>query len=151
MGILRNTLESHSRNLAFVFQKCQLYCSSNRNKKETTSLPGRLFSVAAAGRLTFPAPTCWPPQPCGNRNAALAEPEPNINHGFNIFMPCLPGKGFPWNIWITENMCTSYVERQNILLLDDPKNLFPFNWVRGGEKGNSSRKVIVWLRHTSSC
>lgn len=61
-GILRSTLGSHSRNLAFVFGKCQLYCSSNRNKRETASLPGRFFSAVSAGILTFLAWTCLPPQ-----------------------------------------------------------------------------------------
>lgn len=63
LGISRNPLGSHSGNLAFVFPKCQHYCSSNRNKKETASLPGRVLCVAPAGILTFLTPTCLPPQP----------------------------------------------------------------------------------------
>nr|KAF6379136.1 hypothetical protein mMyoMyo1_009965 [Myotis myotis] len=150
LGILRNPLGSHSRNLAFVFQKCQHYCSSNRNKKETASLPGRVSCVAPAGILTFLTPTCLPPR-LVKKHAVLAEPEPNIKHGFNVFMPFLPGSVFLGTVWFTENMCTFSLDTQNILLFDDIRSLFTFHWVKGGEKRNSRRKVIVRLCHMLSC
>ena len=95
MSILRSSLGRHSRNLAFVPHKYQLYYSSNRNKRETASLPGRIVRVVPAGTLTFVAATCLPPQPCEKARClgrAWTKNETWLPHLHAIFT----GKCFHW-------------------------------------------------------
>lgn len=69
-----------------------------------------------------------------NKNGFLAEPEPNMKHGFNVFVPFLPGSAFIGTFWFAKNMCTSSFERPKVLLFDDLKSLSTFNCMRGAEK-----------------
>ena len=147
-GILRSTLGSHSRNLAFVFWKCQLYCSSNRNKRETASLPGRFFSAIPAESLAFLALTCLPPQLYEKRTLSGRDPNQIWNMvstiAYHFYQEVLSLEHFGL-------LRTSSFERQNILSFDDLKSLFTFSWKEGREKWNSSGKVIVHLCHALSC
>lgn len=147
-GILRSTLGSHSRNLAFVFWKCQLYCSSNRNKRETASLPGRFFSAIPAESLAFLPLTCLPPQLYEKRTLSGRDPNQIWNMvstiSYHFYQEVLSLEDFGL-------LRTSSFERQNILSFDDLKSLFTFSWKEGREKWNSSGKVIVHLCHALSC
>lgn len=150
LGILRNPLGSHSRDLAFVFQKCQHYCSSNRNKKETASLPGRVFCVAPAGILTFSNSHMLASQP-REKACLLGRTWTKYKTWIQRFHAIFTRSVFFGTVWFTENMCTFSLDTHNILVFDDIKSLFTFHWVRGGEKWNSRRKVIVRLCHMLSC
>lgn len=130
-GILRSTLGSHSRNLAFVFWKCQLYGSSNRNKRETASLPGRFFSVIPAEILAFLALTCLPPQLYEKRTLSGRD----LNQIWNVVSTI--SYHFYQEVLSLEHfglLRTSSFERQNILSFDDLKSLFTFSWREGRGK-----------------
>lgn len=150
--LLHGYFEEHfgksQQELGFVFWKCQLYGSSNRNKRETASLPGRFFSVIPAEILTFLALTCLPPQLYEKRTLSGRD----LNQIWNVVSTI--SYHFYQEVLSLEHfglLRTSSFERQNILSFDDLKSLFTFSWKKGREKWNSSGKVIVHLCHALSC
>lgn len=140
--ILRNSLGSHSGNLAFVLWKCQPYCSLNNNKMETASSHGIFHSVVSAGVLAFLAPTCLLPQLWKTRLTWQ-----NLNQIWNTVAAfsshLFLGSAFcHQKVLVIASMYISF-QRQNTLSFDDlwsPK---------GREEANG--KVIVALSHTLSC
>lgn len=141
MGILRSSLGSHSRNLAFVFQKYQLSWSSNRNKGETASLPGRVFRVTPAGVLTFLAPTCLPPQPCEKECYLGRTWTKNNETWFQHFHAIFTRKCFHWEhtglrtcvtlLLRTEHFFIRWPQEPFYLQLDGGKKEMELQW-----KGN---------------